>query len=158
MCNTLIYRGVIEKGETEESLQIDLEAQIINHLGFSPRWGSGWHQSQKRFGLHCKALMVSSCWCDSFSKVSLDKLKFKCTCILNTATGITTAVFSSMKGGGDLGGNQLLITQTFLPRRTAISFAQTLALKKEDNLQVLNLFSPAAFATSCNIWKILLFI
>lgn len=77
--------------------------------------------------------------------------------ILNTATGITTAVFSSMKSGGDLGGNQLLITQTFLPR-TAISFAQTSALKKEDNLQVLNLFSPAAFATSCNIWKILLFI
>lgn len=78
--------------------------------------------------------------------------------ILNTATGITAAVFSSMKSGRDSGGNQLFITQTFLPRRTAISFARTLALKKEDNLQALNLFSPAVFATSCNIWKILLFI
>jgi len=78
--------------------------------------------------------------------------------ILNTAAGITTAVFSHMKSGRDLGGNQLSIIQTILPRRTAISFAQTSAPKKEDNLQVLNLFSPAAFATSGNIWKILFFI
>lgn len=77
--------------------------------------------------------------------------------ILNTASGITIAVFSSMKSRRDLGGNQLFITQTFLPTRTVISFNQTLVLKKEDNLQALNLFSPAAFATSCNIWKILLF-
>lgn len=55
-------------------------------------------------------------------------------------------------------GTNLLVAQTFLPRKMAASFAQTLALKKEDSLQVFNLFSPAAFATSCNIWNVLLLI
>lgn len=60
--------------------------------------------------------------------------------------------------GKDLGENQLLKKQTFLPKRTAMSFAQTLALQIEDNLQVVDVSSPAAFATSSCFGKIPFFI
>lgn len=71
---TLAYRRVMKMGEAEASLQNDLKAKSMSHTGYSPQWGWGWHHSQKKFGLNCKALMVSSHWCDSFSQVSLDKL------------------------------------------------------------------------------------
>jgi len=60
--------------------------------------------------------------------------------------------------GKDLGENQLLMKQTFLPKRTAMSFAQTFALQTEDDLQLVHVLSPAAFATSSSFGKIPFFI
>lgn len=60
MCSALLSGGVRKKGETEESLQIYLEALSTNHLGFSPQnEAQDDYESQRKLGLNYKALMAS---------------------------------------------------------------------------------------------------